>query len=138
MKDSRPESKKSVRKSSGSNLRKSSINLDFDVEEESRNRITNNLTSLNDLIGSMDEKIQMKISSSEGKLLNAYKNHINKVTRELKLLKEKHEDNEKKFSTDKEISHLMKQCALFRQEAMRLHNQLEDALDDLDVYRRKS
>lgn len=31
-----------------------------------------------------------------------------------------------------------RQCTLFRQEAMRLHNQLEDALAEADVYRRKS
>ena len=33
---------------------------------------------------------------------------------------------------------MMKQCALFRQEAMRLNSQLEDALDEVDIYKRKS
>lgn len=49
-----------------------------------------------------------------------------------------HEHNEKQFSSDKIIIHLSKQCSLFRQEAMRLHSQLEDSILDSDVYRRKA
>ena len=46
--------------------------------------------------------------------------------------------HEKKFESDKAIVALGKQCTLFRQEAMRLHSQLEDAITEADIYKRKS
>ena len=90
------------------------------------------------MIEQLESNFKRRLEINDSNILCAYRNHLQRVTRELTNLKEIHEQHEQKYSSDKVIINLTKQCALFRQEAMRLHSQLEDSMVDCDIYKRKA
>jgi hypothetical protein len=98
--------------------------------------IANTRRELDNMIEIFSEKISRLVETNESNLLKAYKNHLVEVSKELTKLKIENGLITDKYSGDKEIIKLGKQCIIFREEAIKLHEQLENVWCEMDNYRR--
>ncbi|KRX08053.1 hypothetical protein PPERSA_06231 [Pseudocohnilembus persalinus] len=87
---------------------------------------------LNDLVNQLETKIDGVIEKHEGEFLIAYKNHMQKIRRELLEMKRKTDEQERNFQAKDRISGLEKQLAWFREEASKLYNKLESKNKETD------
>jgi hypothetical protein len=77
-------------------------------------------------IGEMDTKIEEVIHNHEAEFLLAYRNHIKKIKEELSTIRERAEEQEQKMMSNERSVYLEKQIILFREEALRLYDKLEE------------
>lgn len=91
----------------------------------------------NNIIESLDEKVDSVIERHEADFLTAYRNHMNKIKKELQEMKRKTDDQEKTFHENDRISGLEKQLNWYRDESLKLYSKLELKNKELDEYRMK-
>lgn len=74
----------------------------------------------------MDVKIEELIQKHEAEFLLAYRNHIKNMKEELNGMRERAEEQEKKMLSNDRAVYLEKQLILFREEALKLYDKLEE------------
>ena len=69
-------------------------------------------------------KVDIVIEKHEAEFLFAYRNHIKRIKFELKELKDKADEQEKKLTDNDRMYYLEKQITIFREEALKLYDKL--------------
>lgn len=82
-------------------------------------------TKLNKTIDDLEIHIEDAIKKHEAEFLFAYRNHMKKIKKELAELRRRSDDQEKEFSSNDKIVYLEKQIALFREEALKLYDKVD-------------
>ena len=83
----------------------------------------------------MDEKIDEVIKQHEAEFLLAYRNHIKTMKEELTSIKQKADEQEKKMLSNDRAVFLEKQLILFREEALKLYDKLEEKTQECEHHK---
>jgi|JI6StandDraft_1071083.scaffolds.fasta_scaffold00305_34 uncharacterized protein YigA (DUF484 family) len=83
----------------------------------------------------MDIKIQDVINRHEAEFLLAYRNHMKKIKQELEDIRNKTANAEANSNSFDRITSLEKQLILFREEALKLYNNLEQKSRECEQYK---
>lgn len=89
------------------------------------------------IIERLDEKVDTVIERHEAEFLMAYRNHMQKIKKELQEMKRRTEEQEKSFHANDRISGLEKQLNWYRDESLKLYSKLELKNKELDELRMK-
>jgi len=94
-------------------------------QQGSLSRVQELYQQLNGVIDGMDSKIQDVINRHEAEFLLAYRNHMKRIKQELEDIRNKTANAEANSNSFDRITNLEKQLILFREEALKLYNNLE-------------
>ena len=118
-------------------------------EEASNNYVTQADTSayakvleahriLNQEIAALNDKVEKVMDRHEGEFLLAYQNHIRRIKYELEEIKSKSDEQETELKKNDRVHYLEKQITLFREEALKLYDRLEEKTQEAEIYRLKA
>ena len=97
--------------------------------EQSVDHIIEKFSFLKQLLSDYDNKLMNVIVRHEDDFLAAYKTHMNKVEKQLQMLKDKARDQENKLNNDERIIRMEKQLVWYKEEFENLLN-LKDKQDN--------
>ena len=80
---------------------------------------------LNRTIDELDNKVDTVIEKHEAEFLHAYRNNMNRIKGDLKELKFKTDEQEKKITDNDRAYYLERQLIVFREEALKLYDRLD-------------
>ena len=83
----------------------------------------------------MDEKIDEVIKQHEAEFLLAYRNHIKTMKEELTSIKQRADEQERKMLSNDRAVFLEKQLILFREEALKLYDKLEEKTQECEHHK---
>lgn len=102
------------------------------IEENIENLMTTH-GNLSRLLSDYDKKLSNVLDRHEQDFLSAYKVHMNKVERELFLLKNKASDQETRLAKDEKILRKEEKLVWFETEASRLAKEIDTNDNELDA-----
>ena len=73
----------------------------------------------------------------EGEFLLAYQNHIRKIKQELAEIRKRTDEQENEMKKNDRVHYLEKQITLFREEALKLYDRLEQKTQEAEIYKIK-
>lgn len=73
----------------------------------------------------------------EIQFLFAWQNHIKKIKNELKEIKDRSEEKEKLMNSNERMVAMEKQMALFRDQSLKLYDEVEENKNLIEVLRRR-
>lgn len=94
-------------------------------KESPQTEIIETYAKLNSTIDDLEVHIEDAIKKHEAEFLFAYRNHMKKIKKELAELRKRSDEQEKEFSSNDKIVYLEKQITIFREEALKLYDKLE-------------
>jgi len=92
--------------------------------EDQLNHVYELHAKLNDMVGHLDDKVDVLVSQHDKVMIQLYHKQVHAVTREMMMWKEKAEDNVSRMMKDEMVVKMSQALAWFRDECVRLANEL--------------